>query len=87
MIAKHLLIAAGLILTADRMLGVQGKTVAHSMLKHSKDGKCDLKKADRCTQILYIYGDPSYKMSENVHEAEHFCKYVYFRCPCFMSLF
>ena len=74
MIAKKLLITAGLIMIADQLRPVYGKTVAHSMLKHSKDGKCDLKKADRCTQILYIYGDPSYKMSENVQEAEHFCK-------------
>ena len=43
------------------------------MLKN-KDSKCDLKKADRCTQILYIYGDPSYQMSNTVEEAEHFCK-------------
>ena len=71
MFAKYLLMTAGLLACSGY---VHGKTVAHSMLKHSKDGKCDLKKADRCTQILYIYGDPSYKMSENVQEAEHFCK-------------
>ena len=52
---------------------VYGKTVPNSMLKN-KDSKCDLKKADRCTQILYIYGDPNYQMSNTVEEAEHFCK-------------
>ena len=50
---------------------VHGKTT--TMLKH-KDGKCDLKKADRCTQVLYIYGDPNYQMSNTVEEAENFCK-------------
>ena len=65
----HLLIAASFVLAI--FAPVDGKTT--SMLKH-KDGKCDLKKADRCTQILYIYGDPSYQMSNTVVEAEHFCK-------------
>lgn len=50
---------------------VQGKSA--SLLKH-KDAKCDLKKADRCTQILYVYGDPNYQMSNTVEEAEQFCK-------------
>lgn len=50
---------------------VQGKST--SLLKH-KDAKCDLKKADRCTQILYVYGDPNYQMSNTVEEAEQFCK-------------
>lgn len=74
MLAKSYLLTAGLMLSAGQLWSVSGKTVTHSMLKHSKDGRCELKKADRCTQILYIYGDPSYKMSENVQEAEHFCK-------------
>lgn len=38
------------------------------------NSKCDLKKADRCTQILYIYGDPGYQMSNTIQEAEQFCK-------------
>lgn len=49
---------------------VQGKSA--SLLKH-KDAKCDLKKADRCTQILYVYGDSNYQMSNTVEEAEQFC--------------
>lgn len=55
----------------------EAKTIATSgqMLKHKQsDGRCDLKKADRCTQILYIYGDPNYQMSNTVAEAETFCK-------------
>lgn len=67
------LIAVSLFVLATVFLPVQSKTVPASLLK-SKDAKCDLKKADRCTQILYIYGDPSYQMSNTVEEAEHFCK-------------
>lgn len=56
--------------------GVESKTVSTSMFKHKDTAKCDLKKADRCTQILYIYGDPDYQMSESFEQAEQFCKYV-----------
>lgn len=40
----------------------------------STKDKCDLRKVDRCAQILYIYGDPTYKVSNNIQEAHQFCK-------------
>lgn len=35
---------------------------------------CDVKKIDRCASVLYVYGDPDYRVPTTVPEAERFCK-------------